>query len=133
MAEPIRETRAMIAGMTPRLSDGLWVYCTVSAPGADALAKAFATMREDEGVTLILPFVEATRLGYPSGPAMRRISLDLMSSLEGIGLTAAVATALTAAGIACNMVAAYHHDHVFVPEADAAAALATLRALQASA
>jgi hypothetical protein len=31
------------------------------------------------------------------------------------------------------MVAAYHHDHVFVPEADAAAALATLRALQASA
>ena len=47
-----------------------------------------------------------------------------------VGLTAAVAVALADAGIACNVVAAVHHDHLFVPVESADAALAALRALQ---
>jgi hypothetical protein len=49
------------------------------------------------------------------------------SALDGTGLTAAVSAALAAAGIPCNMVAAFHHDHVFVPAAMAARALAVLQ------
>ena len=64
---------------------------------------------------------------------MRCITLQVHSALDGVGLTAAVAGALAAQGIACNMVAAYHHDHAFVPEAQAEAALAVLLALQAGA
>jgi hypothetical protein len=60
---------------------------------------------------------------------MRQITLNVFSALEGVGLTAAVAVALADAGIACNMVAAFHHDHVFVPEAQAEAALKVLREL----
>ena len=60
---------------------------------------------------------------------MRRITLRVHSALDGIGLTAAVSAALTEAGIACNVVAALHHDHVFVPAPDAARALSALEAL----
>jgi hypothetical protein len=44
-----------------------------------------------------------------------------------------VASALAEAGIACNMVAALNHDHVFVPADRAEEALTILRALQAAA
>lgn len=51
------------------------------------------------------------------------------SSLEAVGMTAAMATALTRAGISANVVAAYHHDHVFVPWTRREDAVAALRAL----
>jgi uncharacterized protein len=62
---------------------------------------------------------------------MRRIVLQVFSALDGVGLTAAVATALANEGIPCNMTAGYHHDHVFVPSAMAERAVAVLRDLQA--
>jgi hypothetical protein len=64
---------------------------------------------------------------------MRCITLNVYSSLERVGLTAAVAQALADESIACNMVAAYHHDHAFVPASDADRAMAVLTALQSSA
>ena len=57
-----------------------------------------------------------------------RITLDVNSALDGVGLTAAVAQALAARGIAANVVAGFHHDHVFVPAAQGEAALAALEA-----
>ena len=58
---------------------------------------------------------------------MACLTLTVHSALDGVGLTAAVATALAGAGIPANMIAGYHHDHVFVPEHQAEAALACLR------
>jgi len=49
---------------------------------------------------------------------------------DDVGLTAAVARALADAGIACNVIAAVHHDHLFVPVEQADAALTALSALQ---
>jgi uncharacterized protein len=60
---------------------------------------------------------------------MHCITLNVYSALDGVGLTAAVAGALAAEGIACNMIAACHHDHVLVP-ADSGRAMAVLLALQ---
>jgi uncharacterized protein len=62
--------------------------------------------------------------------AMRRIVLEVFSALDGVGLTAAVAGALAAQGIPCNMIAAFHHDHVFVPAVMADRAIAVLQELQ---
>nr|WP_282098724.1 ACT domain-containing protein [Qipengyuania intermedia] len=62
---------------------------------------------------------------------MARITLEVYSDLEGVGLTAAVSTALADAGIACNMVAALNHDHVFVPAARSAEAILVLQKLAA--
>ncbi|MGI4855639.1 MAG: ACT domain-containing protein [Janthinobacterium lividum] len=53
-----------------------------------------------------------------------------LCALRYLGLTAAATTALAAAGISCNGVAAVYHDHLFVPLADAARALHTLHPLQ---
>ena len=53
----------------------------------------------------------------------------MQSSLEAVGLTAAVAAALTEAGISANVVAAFHHDHVFVPAGRVDEALDCLRRL----
>ena len=92
--------------------------------GDPRIATARAVMREAEGVSLILP------AGADAELPMRQITLNVYSSLEGVGLTAAVATVLANAGIACNMVAAYHHDHAFVPAARAEEALAFLLNLQ---
>jgi hypothetical protein len=60
------------------------------------------------------------------------ITLRVHSSLAAVGLTAAVAAALSDHGISANVVAAYCHDHIFVPADRAEEALAALRSLQAS-
>ena len=46
-------------------------------------------------------------------------------------MMAAISTALAAAEIPCNVVSAYHHDHLFVPWARREAAMTALRALAA--
>ncbi|CAE8625781.1 unnamed protein product [Polarella glacialis] len=85
--------------------------------------------REDEGLTLILAKAAADKLDFKYDGIFRRITLRVLSSLEAVGLTAAVATTLSKAGISANVVAAYHHDHVYVPAKEAQRALEALQAL----
>ncbi|MCJ2183844.1 ACT domain-containing protein [Novosphingobium sp. 1949] len=125
----VREARAMVAGMAPRLDDERYVFVT----GAPLLADAIAMFREAEGLSQIVPLEAARSAGLDTALPMVRIVLEVHSALDGYGLTAAVAGALADARIACNMVAAFHHDHAFVPAADAARALAILQALQTQA
>ncbi len=54
-------------------------------------------------------------------------------ALSAVGLTAVFAGALAAAGISANVVAGFHHDHVFVPLALADEALGVLSARSAAA
>jgi hypothetical protein len=46
-----------------------------------------------------------------------------------VGLTAVVSGKLAANGISANVIAAYHHDHVFVPKNKAQLALQLLTEL----
>jgi uncharacterized protein len=57
------------------------------------------------------------------------ITLRVHSALDAVGLTAAVATALAAAGLSCNVVAGYHHDHLFLPYDHAETAMRVLHDL----
>ncbi|MFZ5677263.1 MAG: ACT domain-containing protein [Pseudomonadota bacterium] len=132
MPDVVRDARAMLANMTPVLTAGEYVFCATK--DADVVTRAMPLVlgwfREEEGVTLILARADALALGFSGDMPMRRIVLEVFSSLEGIGLTAAVAGALAAEGIACNMVAAFHHDHVFVPADMAERALTLLHDVQ---
>src|SRR5437868_1289375 len=135
MPEVIRDTKAMLAQMKPVLGAEEFVFCTTRDGEIIARARflALCLFEEEEGTTLILARADAQALGFDDTMPMRRIVLEVFSALDGIGLTAGVATALTAANIPCNMVAAFHHDHVFVPAALAERAQAVLVELAASA
>lgn len=126
MSAPVKETRAMIAGMAPVLDPAIYHFCT----GPETLmSHAIASFREEEGLSLILEDAVATAHGIQSDLPMQRITLSVHSALDGVGLTAAVATRLADAGIACNMVAGMQHDHAFVPAPDTHRAVKILQAL----
>jgi hypothetical protein len=118
---PVSDLAAMLAGMAPVLDARRWRFVLVDGPLPD---DAFALIREDEGATAIVP----ADTGY-----FARITLTVHSALDGVGLTAAVAGALAQAGIACNVVAGFHHDHLFVPWERRDEALAILQRLTAPA
>ena len=135
VAEPIKDTRRMIAEMQPRLHPGVYVFCSGIRDGlaADAAKVARGSFVEDEGLSFIIPREETDRFGIADGIPMRQITLMVRSALDGVGLTAAVSSALAARGIPANVVAAARHDHVFVPAERADEALAILLAQQAEA
>lgn len=127
----VKSAQAMVAGMAPELQPGLFVFATVPvAQGQTLLAEARASCQEAEGLSLILPIAGARAAGLACAHRMQCITLNVYSALDGFGLTAAVATALAEAEIPCNMVAAFHHDHAFVPANQSKRALAILCALQ---
>jgi hypothetical protein len=84
--------------------------------------------REDEGMTVIAAADALDAAGIAQQRGWARITLRVHSSLQAVGLTAAVSGALAAAGISANVVAAYRHDHVFVPWDRRRDALAVLQA-----
>ena len=121
----------LLREMKPALADGDYVYCTVPdidlRPWLDL--DPIGTFREEEGLTLILPASVAAANALDASAPLAMITLTVHSSLAAVGLTAAVATALAREGISANVVAAFYHDHVFIPAEDADRALTVLEAL----
>ena len=118
----------MLNRLSPTLLDEAYVFCTLPHAdyGAMAHLNPLCCFREKEGLTLILAREKAESAGFPCEAVFRCITLGVHSSLSAVGLTAAVSTALASRGISANMVAAYFHDHVFVPFDKADAAMAAL-------
>ena len=123
----------LIAQMSPSLDDQIWAFVSVDEVSGEYLAEhALATFRETEGTTLIVPWERAEEFDVSSEP-MARITLNIHSSLEAVGLTAAVSQALASEAISANVVAGFYHDHIFVPQTAGERALACLRLLSAAA
>ena len=112
----VSDLQSMLAQMEPVLAHEPYRFLGLPGEDADAgwVENPFAMIREDEGVTYIVP---ADMAGMVEGGEdhFARITLQVKSALEGVGLTAAVATGLASEGIACNVIAAFNHDHLFVP------------------
>ena len=85
-----------------------------------------ATVREDEGLSVVLRRERADALGLAYDYVAAWITLRVHSALDAVGVTAAVSTALAAAGLSCNVIAGYHHDHLLVPADRTDEALAVL-------
>lgn len=117
----------LLAGMAPELRGLDWGYAVAAAvpPGVSP----FATVAEDEGLTLIAPMAQLTPAGLAVQGPLARITLTIHSALAAVGLTAAVSGALAAEGISANMIAGFHHDHIFLPAQDADRAIVALRRL----
>jgi hypothetical protein len=121
----------MIAGMSPVLREGRFVFVSLELRAVNAVLKdaAVAVIREQEGVTLILPLDIARDSGLPCDLPMRQITLTVHSALEGVGLTAAFSAELARHNIPSNVIAGYYHDHIFVPAGRARDAMTALGAL----
>lgn len=130
-----RDLPRLLAQLSPQLAASEYVFCTLPDAGygeAQSLSPIAAVV-EDEGLTLVVPRAEADAQGCAYNGVFRCITLHVHSSLDAVGLTAAVAAALARREIPANVIAAYHHDHVFVPAAQASDALVALTSLAARA
>jgi hypothetical protein len=130
VSRAISDLDVLLRTMEPVLHEGVYVYAVVPL-NADLTSMApVATFREPEGMTIIASEAEALRADLRIIFRAAWITLKVHSDLQAVGLTAAFSRALSEAGISCNVVAAAHHDHIFVPVECAQQALARLRALQ---
>lgn len=120
---------ALITQMKPLQKEGEYVYCLYKSMSEAIKLEPAGLFQEQEGISVILPKLKADEAGLSYTSPMAWITLNVHSSLEAVGLTAAVSAALTKADISCNVVAAYHHDHLFVPVKDAVRAMEVLHAL----
>ena len=126
----ILELDELLRSMEPVLNPGTYVFATLRAGSSLDPAQVVASIREPEGVSVILDQEVARQQGITPLFVCAWITLTVHSSLQAVGLTAAFASALGQAGISCNAVAGACHDHVFVPEHQAGDAMAALRRLQ---
>ncbi|MBG0755520.1 ACT domain-containing protein [Vibrio cidicii] len=126
----ITDLDLLLKSMSPKLLDGEYVFCCVDGPLADYLhLEPMATFREQEGLTLVVPRAKAELCGLRFDDIFRLITLTVHSSLQAVGLTAAFASQLAKHGISANVIAGYYHDHIFVPQEKAHAALQALESL----
>ncbi len=109
----IDDLELLLVGMNPVLHEGCYVWATV--PVIPMGVTPVATIIEEEGLSIVVERAAATNLGLDYEFPSAWISLEVHSSLDAVGLTAAFSTALADAGIACNVVAGAKHDHLFVP------------------
>jgi len=118
----------LLALLQPSLLPGDFVFCTSAnlEYGDFAEWKPIASYQEEEGLTLVLDRKAADDAGLAYGSVFNCITLMVHSSLDSVGLTAAVSGRLAANDISANVIAAYHHDHVFVPKNKAQLALKLL-------
>jgi len=128
---PISDLAVLLASMQPELHAGTWAWCALPPGTPTDGVDAVATMREAEGLAVVVAEAEALARGWAIAFRSAWITLTVHSDLAAVGLTAAFARALGEAGISCNVIAGVHHDHLFVPVGRAADAMAALRALQA--
>ncbi|MGP5505472.1 ACT domain-containing protein [Psychrobacter celer] len=126
----ITDLSQLLASMKPELIKEEFVFCTVSGQLSQYLVlKPVATFLEAEGLTLVLTKHKADEAGLEYEGFFRQITLMIHSSLEAVGLTAAVSTKLATKGISANVIAAYYHDHIFVSAEKAELALLALKEL----
>lgn len=124
------ELTTLLATMAPVVRPGAFVFVVGVRPDE---AEVLASVVEPEGLSMVLRQEDANRLGFAYDYVAGWITLTVQSSLAAVGLTAAVSTALSEAGISCNVVAGYHHDHLLVPVDRLDEALAALHRLVAHA
>ncbi|GGU97751.1 hypothetical protein GCM10010260_37140 [Streptomyces filipinensis] len=122
------DLQTLLSGMRPELNPGRFVF-TMAEGGVPSGVSPVVMVAEQEGLTLVVPQAEADAAGMAYDYVAGWITLRVHSALAAVGLTAAVSRALADAGLSCNVVAGFHHDHLFVPYEQARQAVEVLQDL----
>ena len=131
--EPVSDLEALIAGLSPEIRPGRFVFVSSgdSAPGDGPKGDYpwLAWVEEPEGPSGVIREENATELGLPFGSVWAWVTLGVPSDLAAVGLTAVVSGALADAGLSCNVIAGLRHDHLLVPHAEVEMAMEALQGL----
>jgi len=131
----ITALNTLLEGLEAELLTPVFVFASLEKERYGALADAhpIASFMENEGLTLVLEKQRAEALGLAFDGTFKCISLTIHSSLNAVGLTAAVASRFADKGISANVIAAFYHDHFFVPQGREKDALQALEELKRAA
>jgi len=124
---------ALLKSLSPVLNEGDYVFCSIASHEDLRGLEPQGSFREREGLTVILRCEHAEQLNLNVDYVATWITLNVHSALSAVGLTAAFAAALSRAGISCNVVAGYYHDHLFVAKDDGPRAIVVLQQLASAA
>jgi len=113
----------------PRLNEGEYVFASVPDANAINWNDVVASIKEKEGLTVVISVEVAKRLKLSYDYVAAWVSLDLETELDAVGITAKFSNALADKGISCNVIAGYYHDHLFVADTDKNKALEVLSQL----
>ena len=124
------DIKKLLKNMSPVLNEEEYIFISMSGRYGDySHLTPLCSFMESEGLTLIISKDTAVENNIEFEEVFKAITLEVHSSLDAVGLTAAVASKLAGEGISANVVAAYYHDHIFVQARSAEKALAALKAL----
>jgi uncharacterized protein len=124
-----RDLGRLLAGLDPVRADQPYVFAVVPDRIVPPGLRPFATVEEEEGLAVVVPRADADRLGLSYDYVAARITLRVHSDPAAVGMTAAFSRVLADAGLSCNVVAGFFHDHLLVPWDRADEAVALLRGL----
>lgn len=128
----IKDLDILLSNIEPILNERDFVFC--SFPSFDwaqiCELAPIGIFHEKEGITLIIDREDAVNRNIDYQSVYKLITLNVHSSLDAVGLTAAFSTKLAEKNISANVVAAYYHDHIFVPREKAGQALSAILELQ---
>jgi uncharacterized protein len=127
--DPGADLAKLITDLDPELLSGRYVFVQLPE-GSAGEADVLASVREPEGLSVVLRQEDADRLGVAYGFVAAWITLRVESALDAIGLTAAVSAALAEEAISCNVIAGLRHDHLLVPVDEGPRVLSILRAME---
>lgn len=117
--------------------DGVWRFETIDKD--EASWAELVSLRDVRDIAMLfqeregLSVITSAEASTPEDNRWVWLELSVYSDLQAVGFLAQVAAALTEADVPCNAIAAYHHDHIFVPEGKADAAIRAIEALRSQA
>jgi hypothetical protein len=115
--------------MAPTLHQGTFVYCCLPRERFPLPIEPLCSFKEAEGVTVILEKEAANALNLKYQYECAMITLTVHSALDAVGFVAIISNELANRNIPCNVVSAFHHDHLFVPYSQRDQAMDALRAV----
>ena len=130
MAE--KDLTLLLRHLAPVLNEGTYVFSSFQHITFENIGELLFIFREKEGITIVCLQDIAEKYNLPYEFKAAWITLDVKSDLSAVGLTAAFSNALASAGISCNVVSGFHHDHIFVDHTLAQEAIQILQTLSAS-
>ncbi|NMH60957.1 ACT domain-containing protein [Alteromonas sp. MYP5] len=118
----------LLANLKPSLDEQPYVFMSIPIDDSNFIPDfpIKGLFREREGYTCIIEQEVADDQGFDYSELFCCLTCEVHSSLNAVGLTAALSTTLATHNISANVVAGFYHDHIFIPQADAKRALALL-------